>query len=971
MLYFKNPSKSPGTGAVESISLDLTQISELYISLDAFTRMPELKLLKFYFSTSYGWRYKRLTERYASKERKKVKIICEGLESLPDELRYLCWHGYPLKSLPLKFNPEHLVDLEMPYSKLQSMPLKDTKFLWKLRRIGLSECRQLTEVPDLSQATNLVSMNLGGCSSLTKFPNISSNATLTWLCLRETAIAKVPYSATKCLRKIVSLDISFNRRLRNLPSMRHLTSLKKLDLNYCSNITEFPDVSRAITELYLCETSIEEVPYSAIKSHSKIVVLDMRYNTRLMNLPSMRHLTSLRKLALYGCSNITEFPDVPEEIVHLYLINTGIEEVPFSAIKCLSKIDSLYISFNTRLGNLPSMRHLTSLKTLYLDGCSNITEFPDVSGAITHLRLKEVPYSAIKSLSKIVSLDMRYNTRPMNLPSMRYLTSLHKLDLHGCSNITEFPDVPEEIVHLYLTNTGIEEVPYSAIKCLSKIDSLVISFNTRLGNLPNMRHLTSLKTLNLNGCSNITEFSDVSGAITHLWLSKTAIKEVPYSAIKSLSKIVSLDMSTNTMLRNLPSMHHLTSLHKGDLHGCSNITEFPDVPEEIVHLYLTNTGIEEVPYSAIKCVSKIDSLVISFNIRLENLPSMRHLTSLKTLYLDGCSNITEFPDVSEAITHLRLSKTAIEEVPYSAIKSLRKIVVLDMRYNTRLRNLPSMRHLTSLHKLDLHGCSNITEFPDVLEEIVHLYLTNTGIEEVPYSAIKCLSKIDSLVISFNTRLGNLPSMRHLTSLKTLYLDGCSNITEFPDVSGAITHLRLSKTAIEDVPYSAIKSLSKIVVLDMSYNTRLGNLPSMRHLTSLKTLNLDGCSNITEFPDVPEEIVRLCLTKTGIEEVPYSAIKSLSKIGSLVISFNTRLWNLPSMRHLTSLKTLILDGYSNITEFPDVSEEIVHLCLSETGIEEVPSLRASLSSVLRYKTLLKLLSNMFLFRKIIQISYEFK
>ncbi|KAK0587538.1 hypothetical protein LWI29_024555 [Acer saccharum] len=54
----------------------------------------------------------------------KVKIIGERLESLPDELRYVSWPGYPLKSLP--FNPEHLVDLEMPFSKLQHL-WKDAK----------------------------------------------------------------------------------------------------------------------------------------------------------------------------------------------------------------------------------------------------------------------------------------------------------------------------------------------------------------------------------------------------------------------------------------------------------------------------------------------------------------------------------------------------------------------------------------------------------------------------------------------------------------------------------------------------------------------------------------------------------------------------------------------------------------------------------------------------------------------------
>ena len=72
-------------------------------------RMPRLKLLKL-----YNW-HKEMDF--------KVQLLCEGL---PDELRYLSWHGYPLKSLPIKFNPNLLVELEMYESNIQHL-WKDTK----------------------------------------------------------------------------------------------------------------------------------------------------------------------------------------------------------------------------------------------------------------------------------------------------------------------------------------------------------------------------------------------------------------------------------------------------------------------------------------------------------------------------------------------------------------------------------------------------------------------------------------------------------------------------------------------------------------------------------------------------------------------------------------------------------------------------------------------------------------------------
>jgi len=45
----------------------------------------------------------------------------QGLESLPNELRYLRWAHYPLESLPPKFNGEKLVVLNLQYSQVKKL----------------------------------------------------------------------------------------------------------------------------------------------------------------------------------------------------------------------------------------------------------------------------------------------------------------------------------------------------------------------------------------------------------------------------------------------------------------------------------------------------------------------------------------------------------------------------------------------------------------------------------------------------------------------------------------------------------------------------------------------------------------------------------------------------------------------------------------------------------------------------------
>ncbi|TXG50360.1 hypothetical protein EZV62_022884 [Acer yangbiense] len=484
-----------GTKAVESISLNLSQISELYLSPDAFTRMPRLKLLKFYFSCSYN----------LSEVMNKVKI-CEGLELLPDQLRYLCWSGYPLESLPLKFNPVHLVELEMPKSKVQQL-WKDTKFLGKLRRIDLRECRQLTEVPDLSQAENLESMQLGWCSSLTKFPKISSN--VNQLCLHGTAIEKVPYSAIKRLSKIVSLDISYNTRLRNLPSMRHLASLETLVLKGCSKITKFPDVSGAITYLYLSGTAIEEVPYSAIKCLRKIVLLDISSNTKLRNLPNMSHLTFLKTLRLYGCSNITEFPDISGQITSLCLSETGIEEVP-SFVERLTNLHTLTLKHCKRLKKVSSGIFQLKLGGGYLDlsGCSKLENFPQV------LETEGMLPSSIELLTGIRELSMRYCKNLESLPnSLCNLTNLSKLDLSGCPGVAKMlenvllssPSGLCSLKSLDLSECNMIVLP-NALSCLSSLDFLSLTGND-FESL-SLELFTSLTRLDISYCKRLRYLHD-------------------------------------------------------------------------------------------------------------------------------------------------------------------------------------------------------------------------------------------------------------------------------------------------------------------------------------------------------------------------------------------------------------------------------------------------------------------------------
>lgn len=69
--------------------------------------------------------------------------------------------------------------------------------------MDFSESENLTEIPDLSMATNLETLILNGCSNLVELHNISGN--ISKLNLSQTAIVKFPSKLH--LEKLVELHL--------------------------------------------------------------------------------------------------------------------------------------------------------------------------------------------------------------------------------------------------------------------------------------------------------------------------------------------------------------------------------------------------------------------------------------------------------------------------------------------------------------------------------------------------------------------------------------------------------------------------------------------------------------------------------------------------------------------------------------------------------------------------------------------
>ncbi|KAK7261699.1 hypothetical protein RIF29_28016 [Crotalaria pallida] len=417
-----------GTKAIKSITLNVSKFDELCLSPQVFARMQQLKFLN--FSQHYG--------------DEQILYLPQGLESLPNDLRLFRWVSYPLKSLPVTFCAENLVELNMTWSRAEKL-WDGVQNLQHLKKVDLSNSKNLLELPDFSKATNLEEVELFGCKNLRNVhPSILS------------------------LDKLVRLNLFYCKALTSLRSDTHLRSLRDLFLGGCSMLKEFSLTSENMKDLNLNSTAISELP-SSIGRLQKLETLTLDHCKSLNNLPNkVADLRSLRVLRIYGCVQLNasnlhvlfnglrsletllleecfNLHEIPENISllcslhHLLLKGTNVEIFPAS-IKHLTKLEKLDISGCKRLHSLPELP--LSIKELYAANCTSLETvmFPSRAAELVQVHA----YKTYTKFQNCIKLDQH----SLNAIGLNAHVDMKKLVYEHLSNIgSKFLDGPVYVIY--------------------------------------------------------------------------------------------------------------------------------------------------------------------------------------------------------------------------------------------------------------------------------------------------------------------------------------------------------------------------------------------------------------------------------------------------------------------------------------------------------------------------------------------
>ncbi|CAI9269598.1 unnamed protein product [Lactuca saligna] len=337
---FKALKKKKGKGNLIGLSLDMQILEKeklhesFELKTDALSNMDNLMLLQL--------NYLQISGSY---------------DNFPEELRWLCMHGFPLKSIPSDLLMENLVALDMSYSNIESFNIfyrnpqrlesrqnlfgsyaKDKRFLGSLKILNLSFCEQLCSLGGFDQVPLLERLILTDC-----------------ICL---------------------IDVC--------ESIERCSALVLVDLSYCNKLEKLP---RIIGMLNKVKTLLLE-GCNLGKSGTEIIDIDSPKMFMANNIDINTITSSYTILEAIPSHSIFFSVSLPRSLVILALDNNNLSTESFPMdFSYLSMLKELYLDENPIVSLPCCVRTLPRLEKLSMENRNMLTSVEHPPHTLTYLNL--------------------------------------------------------------------------------------------------------------------------------------------------------------------------------------------------------------------------------------------------------------------------------------------------------------------------------------------------------------------------------------------------------------------------------------------------------------------------------------------------------------------------------------------------------------------------------------------------------
>ncbi|XP_059638926.1 TMV resistance protein N-like [Cornus florida] len=310
-------------------------------------------------------------------------------------------------------------------------------------------------------------------------------------------------------------------------------------------------------------------------------------------------------------------------------------------------------------------------------------------------------------------------------------------------------------------------------------------------------------------------------------------------------------------IKPLPKLEVINLSHS---HRLSRTLDFTDVPKLTKLDFEDCISLEEV-HPSLGALKRLVLLNLRDCANLKKFPSNIHSIYLETFILSGCLKLKEFPKFvgdMVCLSELYLDRSAIKELPSSSIEHLTSLTSMDLSECKNLSSLPeTICGLSCLKTLELSGCSKLKELPEGLGNLkclVELRANKTGIKRLP-SSITLLKELK--VLSLSGCRGTMLTQSPFWFLPRKREDSLCLV--LPSLAGlySLTKLDLSDCNLSEggIP-SDLGSLSSLIELNLSRNNFVSLPASISQLSRLLRLHVEGCKRLKALPEFPSSLSKL-------------------------------------------------------------------------------------------------------------------
>ncbi|KAJ9686881.1 hypothetical protein PVL29_015650 [Vitis rotundifolia] len=665
-----------------------------------------------------------------------------------------------------------------------------------------------------------------------------------------------------------------------------------------------------------------------------------------------------------------------------------------SSLRTLSKLVFLDLSQNQLKLQKPDLRNLVQklihLKNLDLSQVNISSPVPDTLANYSSLDILQLP--------SLQFLSVRNNPDLTGyLPEFQETSPLKLLTLAGTSFSGGLPasvDNLDSLNELDISSCHFTGLVSSSIGQLSQLTHLDLSSNSFRGQIPsslaNLSQLTFLEVSSNNFSGEAMNWIGKLTKLTHLGLDSINLKgEIP-PFLANLTQLDYLSLEFNQLTGKILSwvmnLTQLTSLALGynKLHGPILSSIFEQVNLEILYLHTSSNGtgpkfkvlglascnLGEFPHF-LRNQDELELLKLSNNKIHGKIPKWIWNIGKETLSLMDLAHnfLTGFEQPLvvlpwASLIYLELSSNMLQgslPVPPSSISTY---FVENNRFTGKIP--PLFCNLSLLHMLDLSNNTLSGMIPECLSNLSNslsvLNLQGNNFHGAIPQACEVGSKLKMIDLSQNLLEGPVPrSLTNCTVLESLNLGNNQISDTFPFWLGVPPELQVLILRSNRFHGAIGKprtnfEFPKLRIIDLSYNSFSGNLPSVYFLDwiAMKSIDADNFTYMQASSGFATQTYKLydnytysmTMTNKGMErvyekipgifraidfssnkfkgEIPTS-IGTLKGLHLLNFSCNSLTGRIPtSLRNLTELEALDLSQNHLLGEIPQQLTEMTFL-----------------------------------------------